>query len=94
MVILSWDVESLFAEIKEGLKQCKKLGKIPVSMGIDTWAVDFVLLDEENKILGRAAGYRDDRTTGMDEKVYEIISQNDLLREPEFKNRSSTRFIS
>ena len=77
---LSWDVESLFAEIKEGLKQCKKLGKIPVSMGIDTWAVDFVLLDEENKILGRAAGYRDDRTTGMDEKVYEIISQNDLYK--------------
>ena len=77
---LSWDVESLFTEIKEGLKQCKKLGKIPVSMGIDTWAVDFVLLDEENKILGRAAGYRDDRTTGMDEKVYEIISQNDLYK--------------
>ncbi|WP_349671999.1 rhamnulokinase [Lacrimispora sp.] len=77
---LSWDVESLFTEIIEGLKQCKKLGKIPVSMGIDTWAVDFVLLDEENKILGRAAGYRDDRTTGMDEKVYEIISQNDLYK--------------
>ncbi len=77
---LSWDVESLFAEIKEGLKQCKKLDKIPVSMGIDTWAVDFVLLDAKNKILGRAAGYRDDRTLGMDEKVYEIISQNDLYK--------------
>ena len=33
---LCWDVESLFCEIKEGMKQCKKLGKIPVSMGIDT----------------------------------------------------------
>ncbi|MDK2967862.1 MAG: rhamnulokinase, partial [Lacrimispora sp.] len=77
---LSWDAESLFAEIKEGLKQCTKLGKIPVSMGIDTWAVDFVLLDEKDRILGRAAGYRDDRTSGMDEAVYKIISQNDLYK--------------
>lgn len=75
-----WDVESLFAEIKEGMKQCKKLGKIPVTMGIDTWAVDFVLLDEENRLLGNAVGYRDDRTKEMDDKVYEIISLNDLYK--------------
>lgn len=75
---LCWDVESLFAEIKEGMKKCRKLGKIPVSMGIDTWAVDFVLLDGENRMLGNAAGYRDDRTKGMDEKLYEIISLKDL----------------
>ncbi|MEY8352467.1 rhamnulokinase [Lachnospiraceae bacterium 54-53] len=75
---LCWDVESLFGEIKEGMKQCKKLGKIPVSMGIDTWAVDFVLLDGENRMLGDAYGYRDDRTKGMDEKVYETISLKDL----------------
>lgn len=75
---LCWDVESLFEEIKEGMKQCGKLGKLPVSMGIDTWAVDFVLMDKENRILGAAAGYRDDRTKGMDEKVYESISLKDL----------------
>ena len=39
-----------------------------MSMGIDTWAVDFVLLDKENKMLGDAVGYRDSRTAGMDEK--------------------------
>ncbi|MBS5957044.1 rhamnulokinase [Lacrimispora xylanolytica] len=70
---LCWDVESLFAEIKEGMKACKKLGKIPVSMGIDTWAVDFVLLDREGKLLSEAVGYRDDRTKGMDEEVYKTI---------------------
>lgn len=75
---LCWDLKSLFSEIKEGMKVCKKLGKIPVSMGIDTWAVDFVLLDKENRILGNTVGYRDDRTAGMDKKVYEVISQNDL----------------
>ena len=77
---LSWDVDSLFKEIKQGMKECAKLGKIPVSMGIDTWAVDFVLLDGDDNRLGRAAGYRDDRTTGMDEKVYETISQDDLYK--------------
>lgn len=70
---LCWDVDRLFTEIKNGLKKCKELGKIPVSMGIDTWAVDYVLLDKNDKILGKTVGYRDSRTTGMDEKVYETI---------------------
>ncbi len=42
-----WDLEQLFEEIKIGLKKCGKAGKIPVSMGIDTWAVDFVLSGRE-----------------------------------------------
>ena len=45
---LCWDTEKLFAFILEGMRRCKEMGKIPVSMGIDTWAVDFVLLDEQN----------------------------------------------
>ena len=40
-----WNVKALFRAILEGMKKCKKAGKSPVSMGIDTWAVDFVLLD-------------------------------------------------
>ena len=75
---LCWDVERLFTEIKTGLKKCKELGKIPVSMGIDTWGVDYVLLDKDDKILGETVGYRDSRTNGMDEKVYEKISPEDL----------------
>ena len=75
---LCWDVEALFYEIKAGLKRCKEIGKIPSFMGIDTWAVDYVLLDENDRILGKTYGYRDDRTNGMDEKVYEEISMNEL----------------
>lgn len=75
---LCWDVNRLFAEIMNGLKKCKELGKIPVSMSIDTWGVDYVLLDKDDTILGDTVGYRDSRTTGMDKKVYQIISQNDL----------------
>ena len=75
---LCWDVERLITEIKNGLKKCKEIGKIPVSMGIDTWGVDYVLLDKDDKILGDTVGYRDSRTEGMDEKVYEVIPQDDL----------------
>lgn len=76
--VLCWDVERLFQEIVEGMKKCKEIGKIPVSVGIDTWGVDFVLLDEEDQIVGQTVGYRDHRTDGMDEEVYKIISEDDL----------------
>ena len=77
---LCWNVDRLFTEIKNGLKKCKELGKIPTSMAIDTWGVDYVLLDKENHILGDTVGYRDSRTNGMDEKVYETISLEDLYK--------------
>ena len=73
-----WDTERLFREILTGMKKCREIGKIPVSMGIDTWAVDFVLLDGEGKRIGPCYAYRDGRTSGMDEKVYEIIPQHEL----------------
>lgn len=75
---LCWDLDALFSEIKKGLIRCKEIGKIPAFMGIDTWAVDYVLLDGENQILGKTYGYRDGRTNGMDQKVYEIISPEEL----------------
>ena len=67
--VLILGCRSSFTEIKNGLKKCKELGKIPATMGIDTWGVDYVLLDEKNQILGDTVGYRDSRTNGMDEKV-------------------------
>lgn len=77
---LCWDVEELFAHIKAGMKKCKELGKIPVSLGIDTWAVDYVLLDENDKIVGNTVGYRDGRTKGMDALVYEKIPLDELYQ--------------
>lgn len=73
-----WDVDKLFEEILTGMKKCTELGKIPVSMGIDTWGVDFVLLDEKNERIGNAVAYRDSRTKGMDDEVYQIVSEDVL----------------
>ena len=75
---LCWDFDALFKEIKTGLKKCKEIGKIPVSIGVDTWGVDFVLLDENDQVLGNTVGYRDDRNQGMDEEVYKIIPEKEL----------------
>ena len=66
---LCWEFDRIFKEIVTGLKKCKEIGKIPVSMGVDTWGVDFVLLDKDDKVLGNTVGYRDHRTEGMDEEV-------------------------
>ena len=73
-----WDTERLFREIKTGMKKCCEAGKIPVSMAIDTWAVDYVLLDENDEKLGPCFAYRDSRTEGQDSEVYKVISEKEL----------------
>lgn len=75
---LCWDLKQLFAEIKNGMKECAKAGKIPISVGVDTWGVDFVLLDEKDQVLGDTIAYRDSRTNGMDEEVYRLIPEKEL----------------
>lgn len=75
---LVWDLEELFGEILEGMRECGRRGRIPVSMGVDTWAVDYVLLDGQDRILGESYGYRDGRTAGMDQEVYRLVSEKEL----------------
>lgn len=75
---LCWDINYLFSEILNGIIKCKEINKIPVSVSIDTWAVDFVLLDNDDKMLGDAVSYRDDRTKGIDDEVYKLVSKEKL----------------
>ena len=71
---LCWDTEAIHKQILTGLKKCARLGKVPMSVGIDTWGVDFVLLDRKLDRIGAAVAYRDKRTEGMDMAVDECIS--------------------
>ena len=73
-----WDMENLWNGIIGGLKACGELGKIPATVGIDTWGVDYVLLDENDKVLGDAVAYRDSRNEGMDNVVSKYISAEAL----------------
>ena len=68
----------MFNEVVEGLKKCKEIDRVPASLGIDTWGVDFVLLDASGKVLGDTVAYRDSRTKGMDSEVYRVIGEKEL----------------
>ena len=73
-----WDMDNLWSGIIGGLKTCKALGKIPQTIGIDTWAVDYVLLDAHDNVIGDAVAYRDSRTEGMREIVNQVIPAEEL----------------
>lgn len=69
-----WDTGHLWRSIVEGLKACKAAGKIPATLGIDTWAVDFVLVDGAGRPVGDAVAYRDKRTEGMRDALEPVLS--------------------
>lgn len=74
-----WNVLSLFEEIKKGLALAVKKGHGDIgSIGIDTWGVDFGLIDKEGKLMGMTHTYRDLRTDGIPEKVFEKISSDEI----------------
>ena len=73
-----WDADALFGHIKAGMKKCAEIGKIPVSIGIDTWAVDYALLDDAGERVSPVFGYRDGRTEGIDAEVYKVIPEEEL----------------
>ena len=75
---LCWDTEALFENIVLGLKAAGEKGMVPESVAIDTWGVDFVLLDSEDKVIGDTVAYRDKRTEPMIEKCEEIIPFKEL----------------
>lgn len=77
---LTWDLNELSAQIIKGMQRCAEIGKIPSSMGIDTWGVDYVLLDENDQILGDSYAYRDSRTAGMDSLVFARVPQAELYQ--------------
>ena len=65
-----WDFLQLFAEIKAGLaKGVARHGRSAVSLGIDTWGVDYGLVDRRGRLLGLPHQYRDPRTNGMEKRA-------------------------
>ena len=75
---LVWDIEHLVNEVKKGIAKCKEVGKIPCTVAIDTWGVDYVLLDESKQEIMPAVSYRDSRTNRVINKVESIISAEEL----------------
>jgi rhamnulokinase len=70
-----WNIFSLLENLKDGLRACKKQGITPNSIGIDTWGVDFGLLDKQGTLISIPYAYRDPYTNGMPEKFFEKLSR-------------------
>ena len=75
---LCWDIENLVKEVKAGIAKCKEIDKIPATIAIDTWGVDYVLLDKDLKEILPVVSYRDLRTTHAAKEVGKILPQNVL----------------
>ncbi len=75
---LLWDIENLVTQVKLGIKKCKEIGKIPTTVAIDTWGVDYVLLDNNKTEIMPVVSYRNPRTNAVTEKVHEIIAPEKL----------------
>lgn len=77
-----WDILRLFHEMKLGIHQCLKGGhKEIASIGIDTWGVDFGLLDDKGNMLGNPYHYRDTRNNGMIEEACRVLSKREIYEQ-------------
>jgi rhamnulokinase len=76
---LHWDVLRLWTEIKAGIAAAIQSGAKPVGIGLDTWGVDFALLDKDGALLGNPFHYRDARTDGMMDEVFKRISRSEVF---------------
>ena len=70
---LYWDFPALFEDMKAGLKAAASKGYNVESIGVDTWGVDFGLVDRDGLLLGNPVCYRDERTAGMPDAVSKIL---------------------
>lgn len=77
---LCWNVDKLFNEILNGLAKAKEVGKTPTFIGIDTWAVDYALLDDQDNRIGEVYCYRDSRTAKCVDGVHKLTSFNTLYK--------------
>ena len=76
---LQWDLLGLWREIQTGLREAT--GRYPriASVGVDTWGVDYVLLDEREQVAGPVRCYRDHRTRGMLERAFEMVPREEIF---------------
>ena len=85
---LHWDIQKLFSEVKTGIKNAIKLAPTEVSgIAIESWGVDFSLIDAEGKLVENPYHYRDSRTNGMVEKAFDFISKREIYENPDYADK-------
>ncbi len=79
--VLYWDFPALFQEMKNGIAEAAKRGYCVRSIGVDTWGVDFGLIDKAGNLLGNPVCYRDERTSGVPERFFEKANPSEHYAE-------------
>lgn len=74
-----WDIDGIVSQVQEALALCAAVNRI-TSLGVDSWAVDYVLLDADLRQVGKAVCYRDKRTNGIMERVQARIPAEEIYR--------------
>ncbi len=74
---LHWDVLRLWADVEAGLRRAGAAGDV-ASVAVDTWGVDFGLLDERGRLLANPVHYRDRRTDGVPERVFGLVPRAEV----------------
>ncbi len=77
---LYWDIDKLFKHILIGIEKAKSEFPDLYSLGIDTWGVDFGMLDENDQLIANPIHYRDERTNQIFEKINDFINFQDLYK--------------
>ena len=77
---LIWDIENLVKEVKNGIKKCAMINKIPQTVAIDTWGVDYCLLDKDKKEILPAFCYRDSRTAKIQSEFEKLLPQAEIYK--------------
>ena len=75
---LVWDAARLLREVKAGIAKCKAIGKLPKTVAVDTWGVDYVLLDRDGRECLPAVAYRDSRTAAVQADVHALLPPGTL----------------
>ncbi len=78
---LHWDILRLLQELKTAIRKAFQEGYAPQTFGIDTWGVDFGLLDANGELLGNPYHYRDPQTEGILEELSELIGKDRLYEQ-------------
>ena len=86
--VLTWDAAHLVAAVKAGIAKCGEIGKIPAFVAIDTWGVDYVLLDKDGREILPVVAYRDARTAAVQQAVHERVPQDELFRRTGIQKQS------
>jgi len=81
---LHWDVLKIWSEIQDGLAKYRaRFENVPAAIGVDAWGVDFALLDQRGRLLGNPYHYRDSRTDGIPDLVFQRVDSRRLENQPQ-----------